>query len=115
MGDQVKRSVLAVQRRLAAHFDASAMGTYVPRAGSFEELGVPSSLAHHLGTTRMSQRAEDGVVTPDCRVHSTPNLFVAGSSVFPTSGYINPTLTIVALAERLADHIANRADVPVAG
>jgi choline dehydrogenase-like flavoprotein len=63
------------------------------------------SANHHIGTTRM---ADDGVVDPDCRVHGIENLFVAGSSVFPTGGYVNPTLTIVALALRLADHIAKR-------
>ena len=46
-----------------------------------------------------------GVVDADCRVHGVPNLFVAGSSVFPTGGYANPTLTIVAFAIRLADHL----------
>lgn len=107
MGDQVRTSVLAVQRRLAEHLEASGLGHYVPRTGSFDTLGVPSSMAHHLGTTRMSERPEDGVVDPDCRVHSVPNLYVAGSSVFPTSGYMNPTLTIVAMAERLAAHLAS--------
>lgn len=106
IGEQVRRSVLQVQRRLAEHVEASGIGTYVPRAGSFDELGVPSSMAHHLGTTRMSERPEDGVVDPQGRVHSVPNLYVAGSSVFPTSGYMNPTLTIVAMAERLAHHLA---------
>ena len=48
---------------------------------------------------------EDGVVDANCRVHRVANLFVAGSSVFPTSGHANPTLTIVALAVRLADHL----------
>ena len=61
--------------------------------------------AHHLGTTRMSESPEEGVVDPTCRVHSVDNLFVAGSSVFPTFGFANPTLTIVALALRLADHL----------
>jgi choline dehydrogenase-like flavoprotein len=46
-----------------------------------------------------------GVVDAHCRVHSSPNLFIAGSSVFPTAGYANPTLTIVALALRLAGHL----------
>lgn len=105
-GSQVRESVLAVQRRLADHVEASGIGHYVPRAGSFDELGVPSSMAHHLGTTRMSEGPEDGVVDPNGRVHSVPNLYIAGSSVFPTSGYMNPTLTIVALAERLAHHLA---------
>lgn len=63
------------------------------------------SAAHHIGTTRMSSNPRDGVVDSDCRVHGTENLFVAGSSVFPTSGHANPTLMIVALAHRLADHL----------
>jgi choline dehydrogenase-like flavoprotein len=46
-----------------------------------------------------------GVVDADCQVHGVPGLYVAGSSVFTTSGYANPTLTIVALALRLADHL----------
>lgn len=58
---------------------------------------------HHIGTTRMSHRPKDGVVDPDLRVHGVRNLFVAGSSVFPTAGSANPTLTIVALSMRLAE------------
>ena len=46
-----------------------------------------------------------GVVNSDCKVHGVANLYVAGSSVFPTSGFANPTLTIVALATRLADEV----------
>ena len=60
---------------------------------------------HHMGTTRMHQSPTQGVVDPQSRVHGVANLFVTGSSVFPTSGYANPTLTIVALAIRLADHL----------
>jgi choline dehydrogenase-like flavoprotein len=60
---------------------------------------------HHMGTTRMHGDPKQGVVNADCRVHGISNLYIAGSSVFPTSGYANPTLTIVALALRLADHI----------
>jgi len=60
---------------------------------------------HHMGTTRMHLNPRQGVVNADCRVHGISNLFVAGSSVFPTAGYANPTLTIVALALRLADHL----------
>jgi glycine/D-amino acid oxidase-like deaminating enzyme len=60
---------------------------------------------HHLGTTRMSRDPRDGVVDTDCRVHGVSNLFVASGSVFPTSGQANPTLTIVALALRLGDHL----------
>ncbi|MGY1831199.1 FAD-dependent oxidoreductase [Geodermatophilus sp. SYSU D01180] len=60
---------------------------------------------HHLGTTRMHADPAMGVVDADCRVHGVRNLYVAGSSVFPTYGCSNPTLTVVALALRLADHI----------
>ena len=63
---------------------------------------------HHMGTTRMHVDAEQGVVDPDCRLHSVANVYLAGSSVFPTGGYANPTLTIVALAIRLADHLKSR-------
>jgi choline dehydrogenase-like flavoprotein len=76
-----------------------------------DELGWPKSMAggkHHIGTTRMHLDPRQGVVDPDCRVHGLANLYVAGSSVFPTSGYANPTLTIVALTLRLADHLKER-------
>jgi choline dehydrogenase-like flavoprotein len=63
---------------------------------------------HHIGTTRMSSEENQGVVDPNCRVHSISNLYVAGSSVFPTAGCDMPTLTIVALAVRLAAHIRGR-------
>lgn len=60
---------------------------------------------HLMGTTRMSETPETGVVDLNCRMHTVSNVFIAGSSVFPTSGYANPTLTIVALTLRLADHL----------
>lgn len=60
---------------------------------------------HHMGTTRMHVDPRQGVVDPNGRVHGVDNLYVAGSSVFPTVGAANPTFTIVALALRLADHL----------
>lgn len=60
---------------------------------------------HHMGTTRMHLDSKRGVVDEHCRVHGISNLFIAGSSVFPTSGSANPTLTIVALTLRLGDHV----------
>jgi choline dehydrogenase-like flavoprotein len=60
---------------------------------------------HNIGTTRMHRDPKLGVVDGNGRVHGIGNLYVAGSSVFPTEGAANPTLTIVALALRLADHI----------
>lgn len=60
---------------------------------------------HHIGGTRMGADPATSVVDANARVHGYDNLFVAGSSVFPTAGWANPTLTIVALALRLGDHI----------
>jgi choline dehydrogenase-like flavoprotein len=102
-----KQKALALQRLL---------GTEVGRAG-FGRLRItladddttwPDKMTgdeHHMGTTRMHADPTQGVVDADCRVHGLTNLFVASSSVFPTAGAANPTLTIVALALRLADHI----------
>lgn len=59
---------------------------------------------HHMGATRMSNEPATGVVDRNCRVHSVANLYIAGCSVFPGyEGY--PTMTLVALAARLADHL----------
>lgn len=60
---------------------------------------------HHSGTTRMHPEPEGGVVDADGKVHGTRNLYVAGASVFPSAGFANPTLTIVALALRLAERL----------
>jgi choline dehydrogenase-like flavoprotein len=67
--------------------------------------GATEGGLHHMGTTRMHVAPEHGVVDENSRVHGTSNLFVAGSSVFPSGGYANPTLTIVALALRLGDYL----------
>lgn len=63
---------------------------------------------HTLGTTRMGRDPRTSVTDGDCRVHGYENLYIAGSSLFTTGGYANPTLTIVALAARLADHLVTR-------
>ena len=60
---------------------------------------------HHMGTTRMHDDPRHGVVNRDCQIHGIGNLFVAGSSVFPSYACDDPTLTVVALALRLADHL----------
>lgn len=63
---------------------------------------------HHIGTARMGRDPRTSVVDADARVHDVTNLYIAGSAVFPTSGQANPTLTLLALSLRLADHIARR-------
>lgn len=63
---------------------------------------------HHIGTTRMGNDASTSVVDENCKVHELDNLYIAGSSVFPTSGFANPTLTLVALSLRLAKHLKTK-------
>ena len=78
----------------------------LPNAASFDMLVEQSH--HHIGTTRMHADATQGVVNADCRVHGVANVYVAGSSVMPTGGAATVTLTSVALALRLADHLKAR-------
>lgn len=65
---------------------------------------------HHMGTTRMDNDPAHGVVDKNCKFHGLPNLFIAGSSCFPTGGAANPTRTVIALTLRLSDHIENSFD-----
>ncbi|WP_020178893.1 GMC family oxidoreductase [Methylopila sp. M107] len=95
------------------------IGTAIGAAGLGRmQIGIPQqdpdpaiaySGYHHMGTTRMHAEPALGVVDADCRVHTVKNLYMAGSSVFTTGGCANPTLTIVALAIRLAEHLAAKA------
>ena len=116
---------LRVDWRYGAEDIASVRGTLDLIAGELLRTGAgrleddPATLeedlvrfgaygGHHIGTTRMGQDPRTSVVDADCRVHSVHNLFVAGSSVFPTSSQANPTLTLVALALRLGRHLSTR-------
>ena len=108
--EQDVRTVEKFHRVLAAQLSATGTGAfhaYDPDLVSQIEdrLTHFNSMYHHLGTTRMSASPATGVVDRDCRVHGVDNLYVAGGSVFPTGGYANPTLTVVALALRLADRL----------
>jgi len=79
-------------------YNRDALGEDLMRYGAFG--------GHHIGTARMGNDVRTSVVDANCKVHSVDNLFVAGSAVFPTSSQANPTLTIIALSLRLADHMA---------
>lgn len=71
----------------------------------FVAMARNSASRHHMGATRMHRDPAQGVVDADSRVHGVSNLYVAGSSVFPTSGIGNPTLTLLAMTMRLSDHL----------
>lgn len=103
-------SIINAHKVLRQEFSRTRTGSF-----TFDTEALPSIIreksivgGHHIGTTRMSSSPKLGVVDPDCRVHGIDNLFVASSSVMPTSGQANPTLTIIALSLRLADHLAKR-------
>jgi len=65
-----------------------------------------SDVNHHMGGTRMSATAADGVVDDQLQVWGTPNLYICSSAVFPTASHSNPTLTMLALGARLVDKLA---------
>ena len=96
-----------VEELVAAALDRAGVGTLATARQVGDELHPTAH--HHLGTTRMADDPRLGVVDADGRVHGVPNLYVTGGSVFPTAGYVNPTLTMVALASRLAAHLREKA------
>lgn len=110
-----KRSVLELSRAVGREFDRLGLGKL--QTSDWLEDGTaawpvdptvgnhPIGGYHHMGTTRMSETAATGVVDRNCTVHNYGNLHIAGSSVFTTGGWANPTLTILALSHRLADHL----------
>jgi choline dehydrogenase-like flavoprotein len=107
MTEQDVASMVRTVELLRGDVERSGVGTILYDQRSLPELVracVPVG-GHHIGTTRMTDDPRQGVVDRNCRVHGVDNLYVAGASVFPTCGHANPTLTIVALALRLADHL----------
>jgi choline dehydrogenase-like flavoprotein len=101
-----KLSLNRILHALAEEFGAQGLGRV--RLTLSDDGNWPEEVLggyHHMGTTRMADSPEHGVVDANCRVHGVANLYIAGSSVFTTGGASNPTLTIVALALRLADHV----------
>jgi choline dehydrogenase-like flavoprotein len=100
-----RSSIRRTQEILDRELRRAKLGRLERKLGEEDPPALFRGAFHHMGTTRMHREASLGVVDPDCRVHGLANLFVAGSSVFPTAGCVNPTLTLVALAVRLADHL----------
>jgi choline dehydrogenase-like flavoprotein len=103
-----RRTLVQMLRELRRALEASGCGTVEFDQKRLEEeagAGIMPTGGHHIGTARMSEDAGTGVVDPDVRVHHVDNLYVAGCATFPTCGQANPTLTIVAMALRLARHV----------
>lgn len=92
-------------REMLRHF-RSRSAAVLEAAGAIDVMpGAPLPASHNMGTCRMSAKPDDGVVDEYGRSHEIRNLFVSDGSVFPTATAQNPTLTIVALALRQAEHI----------
>lgn len=107
-GEQDRESLLRTTMLIGQAVGAEGLGR-IELEDHFDEPGWGTVTSwHQMGTTRMATSPRNGVVDPDCRVHGSANLYVAGGSVMPTAGRANPTLTIVALAIRLADHLKQR-------
>lgn len=109
LGDVERRTAARFTSYVAAEFARLGIGRCRLEPWLRDEhIPVTDALAetsHYIGTTRMADDPREGVTDRNCAVHGMQNLYVAGSSVFPTAGQANPTLTIVALALRLADHL----------
>jgi choline dehydrogenase-like flavoprotein len=99
------RDLEASVAAFAAELAASGTGRlrFPPERGQL--VAGANASRHHMGATRMSADPAEGVVDTDARVHGLANLYIAGSSIFPTSGIGNPTLTLLAYAMRLSDHL----------
>lgn len=100
-------SVKAALALLAEDLAGSGVArfSYEPAEVEEEMVRYGAYGGHHIGTARMGTDPATSVVDAHCKLHEVDNLFIAGSAVFPTSSQANPTLTIVALALRLADHL----------
>jgi choline dehydrogenase-like flavoprotein len=102
------RSVARSHRILDAALRSAGLGHLQLRGEEPGEwLAAAEPGRHHMGATRMHDDPAQGVVDRNCRVHGIDNLFIAGSSVFPSGGFANPTLTVVALTLRLASALSN--------
>jgi hypothetical protein len=101
--ESIQRSLTLLRDDLGANgvarfeFDPDSVEEEVTRYGAYG--------GHHIGTARMGRDPRTSVVNADCRLHALDNLYIASAAVFPTSSQANPTLTVVALALRLAQHL----------
>lgn len=106
------RSFQKGQETIVRELSAAGIGRFVVEELTEEHINEHvSGRNHHMGTTRMAADESNGVVDPDCRVFGIDNLYIAGSSIFPTAGYGGPTMLLIAFALRLAEHIKTRVRV----
>lgn len=110
LGELERRTLREFIRIVASEFQRLGLGSFdlgqvAILDDPLEWAAVAHDSAHHMGTTRMHDSPQLGVVDRNCRVHGVQNLYVGSSAVFPTSARSNPTLTILALCLRIADRL----------
>ena len=81
-----------------------ALKSEIENLDSYENLGVH----HHMGGTRIGNNFKTSVVDSNLKLHDLKNCYILGSSVFPTSGYTNPTFTIIQLSLRLGEFLSKK-------
>ena len=111
VGELERRSVLRLSELIGRGLRQSGLPEHSPNIQLLDDANWRSQFidrAHPSGTTRMSDSPKTGVVDRNCKIHEVGGLYITGSSVFPTAGHANPTLTIVALAIRIADWLKRR-------
>lgn len=97
-----RRSLVELHEVLVEEFERSGVGRLETNLSGSDPWPITQDASHHIGTTRMGVDPQTSVVDRDLKLHGADNVYMAGASVFPTSGCANPTYTIVALSIRLA-------------
>jgi choline dehydrogenase-like flavoprotein len=110
-----RRSLLALHEALTDDFTRTGVGKLETDLASANPWPIDQDASHHMGTTRMGTDPKTSVTDPNGRVHSVENVYIAGASLFPTSGCANPTFTIVALSIRLARHLREKVFAGMSG
>ena len=110
LGELERRTLSEFVKTFASEFERLGLGSFdLEQIGFLDDPAAwverAHDSAHHMGTTRMHESPQHGVVNPQCQVHGIANLYIGSSAVFPTSARSNPTLTILALCVRIADRL----------
>ncbi|MFT7485913.1 MAG: choline dehydrogenase-like flavoprotein [Candidatus Paceibacteria bacterium] len=112
--DKDRRALIELHKHLKQEFLEQEFGELITSLDQADPWPINEEASHHLGTTRMGVDPATSVVNSDLRVHTAQNVYIAGGSVFPTSGCANPTFTICALSIRLAQHLRSESSASTA-
>jgi choline dehydrogenase-like flavoprotein len=110
LGEIERRTIVEFVNAVTTEFERLGLASFDRnQLAAFEDpvgwIRLAHDSAHHMGTTRMHETPEVGVVDPNCQVHGIANLYIGSSATFPTTACSNPTLTLLALCLRIADRL----------